>query len=335
MHSDVRTVAARAFVLGLLVIGTTRCSEHSDIGPGRVLAVRVFPDSLTLDVGQMSAIRAFPIDADSAFLPAKKPTWSSDQSGIVSVDDTGAVTGVALGTTDVRATVDGISGAATITVGPPEIGFDGLDTARFTTIELDPSPAALLVPVHTQRLIELAGLAVGTITYGSGATGWLQATLDQPATPATLTLTPSTSGFAAGTYHAQVPLTATNAGTPPASLEVLLVVGTGPTIGLNPATTDLSAMAGGADPAAVPVQVTNTGGGNLTGLAVGTIGYGPGATGWITGATLDQATAPATLTIQGQVGALGPGSYTATIPITSAAAVNSPQAVTVTFTVTN
>jgi hypothetical protein len=95
------------------------------------------------------------------------------------------------------------------------------------------------------------------------------------------------------------------------------------------------AVPGGTDPAPVTVQVDNTGGGTLSGLTVGTIIYGAGASGWITSAVLDQTTAPAVLTIQGAVGSLPGGTYTATVPIASSVAVNSPQDVSVTFTVTN
>jgi hypothetical protein len=63
---------------------------------------------------------------------------------------------------------------------------------------------------------------------------------------------------------------------------------------------------------------------------VGTIGYGTGPTGWLT-AVLNQATAPATLTLSAAKGSLVAGVYTATVPVTSGVASNSPRTVTVTF----
>jgi hypothetical protein len=83
------------------------------------------------------------------------------------------------------------------------------------------------------------------------------------------------------------------------------------------------------------VTITNGGGGTLSGLGVGTITYGAGATGWLQAPTLNTTSAnpSATLTLQPVTGALTAGTYTATVPVTSAVASNSPQNVTVTFVV--
>jgi hypothetical protein len=87
---------------------------------------------------------------------------------------------------------------------------------------------------------------------------------------------------------------------------------------------------GTGDPAVQTIAVSNTGNGTLTGLAVGTISYGTGPTGWLT-VTLEGATAPATLTLAAAKGSLAAGTYTATVPVTSSVASNSPRNVTVTF----
>jgi len=318
------------------VAGTVTCSDDSAIGPGKVVTVRIVPDNVTLDVGQAVKTKAFPLDQHGALLASKRATWASDDPAIATVDDTGGVTAAALGQTTIHATAAGVTGDLAVTVSPPDLAF-GVDTARFGTMQLAPSPTPLAVPVTTKRLLQLTGVTVDNITYGASASGWLQATLDQTTTPATLTLTATTTtpGFPAGTFLAKVVLSATNPGTPPATLDVLLTVGVGPTISLTPGSLDFAAIPGGTDPAAATVQVDNTGGGTLSGLSVGTITYGPGGSGWISSATLDLTTAPATLTVQAKVGALAGGTYTATIPVAAASAVNTPQPVSVTFTVTN
>jgi len=107
-----------------------------------------------------------------------------------------------------------------------------------------------------------------------------------------------------------------------------------PSITLGATALAFTAAPGGANPAAQTVAITNGGGLPLTGLAVGTVTYGAGATGWLQAPTLSATTAPATLTVQPVTGALAAGTYTATIPITSGVASNSPRTVTVTFTVT-
>ena len=106
-----------------------------------------------------------------------------------------------------------------------------------------------------------------------------------------------------------------------------------PSIMLSVTTLSFTATQGGANPASQLITITNSSGGSLTGLSTGTISYGPGATGWLQAPTLSTTTAPATLTVQPVTGSLTPGAYSATIPVQSAVASNSPQPLTVTFTV--
>lgn len=102
------------------------------------------------------------------------------------------------------------------------------------------------------------------------------------------------------------------------------------TIGLSPASVTFMDTVGTTSPAAATVAVANGGTGSLGGLAAGTITYGAGASGWLT-ASMSGAAAPATLTLTAVNTGLAAGSYTATVPVTSSGAANSPQNVTVTF----
>src|SRR5205814_6502797 len=76
-----------------------------------------------------------------------------------------------------------------------------------------------------------------------------------------------------------------------------------PVIMLSPASVTFTDTTGTSAPAPVTVAVTNSGGASLTGLAVDSITYGTGATGWLT-ATLDSASAPATPTPTSSIPAL-------------------------------
>ncbi len=105
-----------------------------------------------------------------------------------------------------------------------------------------------------------------------------------------------------------------------------------PAIATDRRSLTFNAQAGAANPAAQTIAISNTGGGTLSGLAVGSVAYGPGGTGWLT-ASLSGTTAPAVLTLTATTGTLFPGSYTATLPVTSGVAGNSPQTVTVTIVV--
>ena len=180
----------------------------------------------------------------------------------------------------------------------------------------------------------LSGLAVGTISYGSGQpTGWVSASLSGNTAPATLTLSATTGSLPAGTYSAVVPVTSGVASNSPQALSVTFVVGSAPAIGLSPLSVSFGATQGGGDPAPQTVNVSNSGGGTLSGLAVGMISYGSGQpTAWLS-ATLSGTTAPTNLTLTARTGSLVPGTYTATVPVTSGSASNSPRTVGITFLV--
>ena len=104
-----------------------------------------------------------------------------------------------------------------------------------------------------------------------------------------------------------------------------------PVIAFSADSVGFNATVGGSNPAPDTVIVTNSGGGSLAGLAVGTIGYGAGAGGWLS-ATLTRTTAPDTLVLTALTGTLAAGTYTATVPVTAVNATNSPHTLKVTFT---
>ncbi|HSJ08184.1 MAG TPA: fibronectin type III domain-containing protein [Longimicrobiales bacterium] len=117
-----------------------------------------------------------------------------------------------------------------------------------------------------------------------------------------------------------------------ATADATVTVTSGPAIGLSTSIVSFSAPAGGANPPPQSIGITNAGGASLGGLAAAITYSGPA--GWLN-AALSGATAPATLTLSATTGALAPGTYQATVRVTSGQAANSPQQVQVTFTVTS
>ena len=112
-----------------------------------------------------------------------------------------------------------------------------------------------------------------------------------------------------------------------------LLVACFPLIGLEPIQNlSFSATAGGGNPAAQTVSIVNSGWGMLTGL-IANIQYDKGS-GWLN-VSLNTTAAPATLTVQPMTGSLSADTYTASINISSGTAGNSPQNVTVAFTITS
>ncbi len=231
-----------------------------------------------------------------------------------------------------------VAGSATTPTGEaaPAIALSS-GSVTFTAVTGGSSPIAQTVAITNGGGGTLNGLAVGTVTYGAGASGWLAASISAATAPATVTLTPTLGSLAAGSYTATVPVTSTASGVTnsPRNISVTFTVSAvSPAIGLNPTSVTFTATAGGSSPAAQTVAVSNAGNGTLSGLAVGTITYGAGASGWLA-ASVSPTTAPATVTLTPTLGSLAAGSYTATVPVTSSASgvTNSPQNVSVTFTV--
>jgi hypothetical protein len=235
----------------------------------------------------------------------------------------------------VTASAGGQSGASQVTVTPaPGISLS-VATLSYSALEGGANPASQFITITNGGGGTLSGLSTGTITYGAGATGWLQApTLSATTAPATLTVQPVTGALTPGTYTATIPVQSGVASNSPQNLTVTFTVTPSPAIALSSASLTFTATQGGANPASQFITITNSGGGTLSGLSTGTITYGAGATGWLQAPTLSTTTAPATLTAQPVTGALAAGTYTATIPVQSGVASNSPQNLTVTFTVT-
>ncbi len=229
-----------------------------------------------------------------------------------------------------------VSVTITYTVtAPPSITLSA--TSRtFTAVVGGANPPAQTVQITNGGSGTVSGLAT-SISYGSGS-GWLAASLDATTAPATLTLTATRGALTAGTYTATVNVTSPTASNSPRPITVTFTVQAGPTIALSGTTASFSRASGTGNAPAATISVTNSGGGTLSGLSASIINYaGPAPnTGWLT-ATLNTATAPATLTITANTGTAGaprnPGTYTATVRITSAVAGNSPRDISVTFTV--
>lgn len=251
---------------------------------------------------------------------------------------TGSLTpGIYTATIPVQSTVasntpQNLSVTFTVTAAPV-INLSGT-TLNFNANQGGPNPASQFITITNSGGGTLSGLGTGTIVYGAGASGWLQApNLSGTTAPATLTLQPVTGSLAPGSYSATIPVQSGVALNSPQTLTVNFTIAPSPAIQLSATSLTYQATQGGADPASQFITITNSGTGSLTGLATGTIVYGAGATGWLQAPNLSGTTAPATLTVQPLTGSLAPGSYTATIPVQSGVASNSPQNLTVTFNV--
>ncbi len=105
-----------------------------------------------------------------------------------------------------------------------------------------------------------------------------------------------------------------------------------PTISYSPTGLIFSATAGGGNPSAQNVTVSNSGGGALASPTT-SINYSQGS-GWLS-VNCTGSSAPYTCSTQPATGSLAAGTYNATVNVSSSGASNSPQSYTVAFTVSS
>jgi len=227
---------------------------------------------------------------------------------------------------------------ATVQVASPNAGNSPQNLAVMLHVQADAAiavsrtvvPMASIPGVVIQESVDvtnagdktLDGLAVD-VQYIQGQTGWLTATLDGTQAPTALRLTGSTQNLGVGNYSAIAHITSTVPGVASKNVSVNLTVSPGPAISLASTAVTFQANTG-QNPANQSVAISNGGGGTLSDLSLGTITYGGGQpAGWLT-ATLAGTTAPTSITLGVTSAALAEGSYTATVPVQSPVASNSP-----------
>lgn len=110
-----------------------------------------------------------------------------------------------------------------------------------------------------------------------------------------------------------------------------VAVGVPGLLALSTSTLRFDGVAGQPSPTPQVIQVGEGDGGVVMDLGT-EIRYGAGASGWLQ-ATLSSDRAPATVTVRASTGSLAPGSYSATVDVTSSSATNSPMRIEVDFVV--
>ncbi len=168
------TVSSSGVVTGLF-LGTVTITATSEGKSGAssvtvtlipVNSVQVVPSSASIAAGGTRNLDARLLDDDGNVIGAggRPITWSSSNSGIASVSQSGVVTAVATGQTTITAVCEGKSGTATISVTP----------APVATIAVAPTTASISVgdkQQFTSTLKDAAGkvLTGRPITWTSGA----------------------------------------------------------------------------------------------------------------------------------------------------------------------
>jgi hypothetical protein len=287
----------------LIIAAAEGCADSFALAVTRVPVARVevMPGAITLETGDVIQLSATTYDAAGVVLADRAVTWTSGNSGVATVSSAGLVSAVGSGSAVISATSEGVSGSAQIRVLDPPVlrVIPGVVNDTVLMFRGDTTGPALQVTNAGEGT--LGGLSV-TVSYpGVEYPDFIRhATLDRTVAPATLRIVYRDSLWYDATtiLNATVTVSSTATGTSPVSVPVTLTV-LGPVLRVSPAAVDdtIYPQVGGPLNTAT-LQVTNAGGGTLSGLSVA-VSY-PGGEGTQTcmdSTLLSSTVAPATLTL--------------------------------------
>jgi Domain of unknown function (DUF4082)/Concanavalin A-like lectin/glucanases superfamily/Fibronectin type III domain/Viral BACON domain/Bacterial Ig domain len=252
---------------------------------------------------------------------------SGTNTGTITV--TPSITGLAAGTytTDVTVTATGAGGSpktipVTLTVDPPTPPTLTVSPSSlsFSATEGGSSPAA--------KTLSVSNTGGGSMDWTASETAaWLSVSPASGTNAGTITVTPTTTGLAAGTYTTDVTVSASGATGSPKTIPVTLTVDppAPPALSVTPTSLAFSATQGGGDPAAKTLSVSNTGGGSMDWTA-------SESASWL-GVSPASGTNTGTITVTASIAGLAAGTYTTDVTVSASGATGSPKTIPVTLTV--
>ncbi len=320
--------ALSGFVLALAVVGC----ETRTVVPLQVASVEITPSSFTIIQGETESAQAVVRGPGGEVLSGRQVRWTTDAGDVATVDASGLIKAIGVGQTAIRADAESVRTSAPVTVleGP--------------SIALSPTAVSLLavsggesgsqvVTVENGGNGVLSGLSASVTYESSGPIGWLTAGLSGTNGPAELSVRASAAALQAGSYNATVSVGSSARDGLSSDLDVTFEVQPAPpAIQLDASEISFSATVGGQVSAVQDVAVTNGGDEVLGGLTTSVVFADGEPTGWLQ-ATLAAPGAPTTLTLKASPDVLAVGTYHATVEVSSGAASNSPQTLTVVFDV--
>jgi Big-like domain-containing protein len=153
----------RFFVICPSLSALVACGgTDSSTGSSRpaVATVSVTASTSSLLVGATATFSATALDKAGSVIAGRPIAWSTTDATIASITPAGVVTGLAPGQTIVRATIDGVSGSAPITVLSPAV----------TSVEITGGLGSALLPGETVRLTAVAKNDAGAVITGKSFT---------------------------------------------------------------------------------------------------------------------------------------------------------------------
>jgi len=221
--------APLSLIVGTLTIAGTivfACKTDTNIGPDAALdSLYVEPATAVIVLDDTLRLRAIGIDRNGRRFADARARWATSDAAI-SLSATGVAIGLNAGAATVHATVGSKTATAVITVQPKPAFATSRDSVPFNTIANGPTPSTQLVVLTNGGGGTLAPV-VNTVTYGPGASGWLNTGLSGLVAPDTLALDVLNTALPVGTYSATVSLTASKATNSPKTIKVTLAVALG------------------------------------------------------------------------------------------------------------
>ncbi len=211
-----------------------------------------------------------------------------------------------------------IATSASTPIAPPSLVLSS-SALSFSATAGGSSPAAQPVAISNGGSGALAWTA-------SSGQGWLAVSPSSGSGPGTISIQPATGSLAAGTYTGSVTVSASGAAGSPKTIAVTFTVAAAPppVVTLAPSTLSFSGTAGGSNPAAQSVSVSNGGSGAMSWTAAGNAA-------WLT-VSPASGTNSGTIGIGANLSGLAAGSYSSAITVSAAGA--TPATIGVTLTVT-
>jgi Big-like domain-containing protein len=216
---------ATGLVLGAMV--AYACITDTAIGPDVALdSLYIEPASSIIVIDDTLRLTAVGVDSTGRRFTLTLVTWSTTNSEI-ELTPSGTVIALTSGTATVTAAAGTKAAMAMVAIQPKPILATSLDSVAFTAFVNGPDPADQSVIITNSGGGTLEP-ALDSITYGPGASGWLNTALSGTTLPDTLVLDVLTSGLAVGSYRATLSLSSPGATNSPETLTVTLDVGLGP-----------------------------------------------------------------------------------------------------------
>lgn len=119
MQSALARARARVVWFAAVLFATVTACGKDVVNPdGTADSVQVTPASASLQVGSSLSLTAEVYDASGTVIPSAGVTWSSEDSAIAVVSQSGVITALKTGTVRIAASSWGKNAVATITVNP-------------------------------------------------------------------------------------------------------------------------------------------------------------------------------------------------------------------------